>query len=97
MLDHVHGTVTNNSAVIVDGNKHIDQINIGSLALESSGGSGQVVTSIETAMPASPTDAQLITAQGVKEFIDTLDLSVAGDTGTIAIDIFTGASTAEET
>ena len=63
LLDHVHGTVTNNSAVIVDGNKHIDQINIGSLALESSGGSGQVVTSIETAMPASPTDAQLITAQ----------------------------------
>ena len=48
LLDHVHGTVTNNSAVIVDGNKHIDQINIGSLALESSGGSGQVVTSIST-------------------------------------------------
>ena len=97
MLDHVHGTVTNSSAVIVDANKHIDQINIGSLALESSGGSGQVVTSIETAMPASPTDAQLITAQGVKEFMDTIDLSVAGDTGTIAIDVFTGAASAEET
>lgn len=97
LLDHVHGTVTNNSAVIVDGNKHIDQINIGSLALESSGGSGQVVTSIETAMPASPTDAQLITAQGVKEFIDTLDLGVTTDSGTIAIDLFSGAATAEET
>ena len=97
LLDHVHGTVTNNSAVIVDGNKHIDQINIGSLALESSGGSGQVVTSIETAMPASPTDAQLITAQGVKEFIDTLDLGVTTDSGTIAIDLFGGAATAEET
>jgi len=97
LLDHVHGTVTNNSAVIVDGNKHIDQINIGSLALEASGGSGQVVTSIVTSMPGSPTDAQLITAQGVKEFIDTIDLSVAGDSGTIAIDVFTGAATAEET
>ena len=85
------------SGVIVDGNKHIDQINIGSLALESSGGSGQVVTSIETAMPASPTDAQLITAQGVKEFIDTLDLGVTTDSGTIAIDLFSGAATAEET
>lgn len=97
MLDHVHGTVTNSSAVIVDANKHIDQINIGTLALESSGGSGQTVTSIETSMPASPTDSQLITAQGVKEFMDTIDLSVAGDSGTIAIDVFTGAATAEET
>ena len=97
LLDHVHGTVTNNSSVIVDGNKHIDQINIGSLALESSGGSGQVVTSIETSMPASPTDAQLITAQGVKEFIDTLDLGVTTDSGSIAIDLFGGAATAEET
>lgn len=97
MLDHVHGTATASSAVILDANKHLNEINIGALALESSGGSGQVVTSIETSMPASPTDAQLITAQGVKEFMDTIDLSVAGDTGTIAIDVFTGAATAEET
>jgi hypothetical protein len=48
LLDHVHGTVTNNSAVIVDGNKHVDQLNIGSLALEASGGTGQVVTAIST-------------------------------------------------
>ena len=97
MLDHVHGTATASSAVILDTNKHLNEINIGALALESSGGSGQVVTSIETSMPASPTDAQLITAQGVKEFMDTIDLSVAGDSGTIAIDVFTGASTPEET
>ncbi len=97
MLDHVHGIATASSAVILDTNKHLNEINIGALALESSGGSGQVVTSIETSMPASPTDAQLITAQGVKEFMDTIDLSVAGDSGTIAIDVFTGASTPEET
>ena len=97
MLDHVHGTATASSAVILDTNKHLNEINIGALALESSGGTGQVVTSIETSMPASPTDAQLITAQGVKEFMDTIDLSVAGDSGTIAIDVFTGAATAEET
>ena len=84
MLDHVHGTTTANSALIVDGNKHVDELNIGSLALESSGGSGQVVTSIVTSMPGSPTDAQLITAQGVKEFMDTIDLSVSGDSGSIA-------------
>ena len=97
MLDHVHGTTTASSALIVDANKHVSDLNIGSLALEASGGSGQVVTSIVTAMPGSPTDAQLITAQGVKEFIDTLDLSVSGDSGSIAIDVFSGAVSAEET
>jgi hypothetical protein len=97
LLDHVHGTTTASSALIVDANKHVSDLNIGSLALEASGGSGQVVTSIVTSMPGSPTDAQLITAQGVKEFVDTLDLSVSGDSGSIAVDLFTGASSAEET
>ena len=97
LLDHVHGTTTAGSALIVDSNKHVNELNIGSLALESSGGSGQVVTSVVTAMPGSPTDAQLITAQGVKEFVDTLDLSVSGDSGAIAVDLFTGAASNEET
>ena len=97
LLDHVHGTATANSAVILDANKHLSDVSIGTLKIESSGGSGQAITSVVTAMPGSPTDNQLITAQGVKEFMDTIDLSVAGDSGTIAIDVFTGASTAEET
>ena len=97
LLDHVHGTTTASSALIVDANKHVSDLNIGSLALEASGGSGQVVTSIVTSMPGSPTDAQLITAQGVKEFVDTLDLSVSGDSGSIAVDLFTGAASNEET
>ena len=91
LLDHVHGTTTASSALIVDANKHLNELNIGSLALESSGGSGQVVTSIETAMAGSPTDAQLITAQGVKEYVDqqvtAQDLDVSGDSGTISIDL----------
>ena len=92
MLDHVHGTTTNNSALIVDGNKHIDVLNIGTLALESSGGSGQEVTSIVTAMGGSPTDAQLISAQGVKEYVDqqvtAQDLDFQGDSGgALSIDL----------
>lgn len=91
ILDHVHGTATANSAVILDGNLHLDQINIGSLALEASGGSGQVVTSIETSMPGSPTNAQLISAAAVKTYIDTevtaQDLDFAGDSGTGAVDL----------
>jgi len=97
LLDHVHGTATANSAVILDANKHLSDVSIGTLKIESSGGSGQAITSVVTAMPGSPTDNQLITAQGVKEFIDTIDLSVAGDSGSIDIDVFTGAATAEET
>ena len=105
LLDHAHGTTTANSALIVDGAKHITELNIGSLALESSGGSGQVVTSIQTAMPGSPTDAQLITAQGVKEYVDqevtAQDLDFQGDTGgALSIDldseVFTIAGTANE-
>jgi hypothetical protein len=33
-------------------------------------GTGQTVSSIETAMATSPTDTQLLTAQGVKEYVD---------------------------
>ena len=91
LLDHVHGTTTANSALIVDSNKHVDELNIGSLALEASGGSGQVVTSIQTSMPGSPTNAQLITAAAVKTYIDTevtaQDLDFAGDSGTGAVDL----------
>ena len=92
MLDHVHGTTTANSALIVDGNKHVDELNIGSLALEASGGSGQVVTSIETSVPGSPTNAQLLTASAIKTYVDAQitaqDLDFQGDAGgALSIDL----------
>ena len=105
LLDHVHGTVINDSAVIVDSNKHIDQINIGSLALETSGGSGQVVTSISTSTSlGGASDAQLASALAIKTYVDALvdaqDLDVSTDSGTIAIDLddqtFTISGTANE-
>lgn len=92
MLDHVHGTVTNNSAVIVDGNKHVDQLNIGSLALEASGGSGQVVTAISTSTTlAGASNAQLATALAIKTYVDAeitaQDLDFTGDSGVGAVDL----------
>jgi len=92
MLDHVHGTTTANSALIVDGNKHLDELNLAGLALEASGGSGQVVTSIETSMAGSPTDAQLITALAIKTYVDAQvtaqDLDFQGDAGgALSIDL----------
>ena len=92
LLDHVYGTATANSALIVDSNLHIDQLNIGSLALEASGGAGQVVTAISTSVTlAGASNSQLVTALAAKTYIDSVvtaqDLDFAGDTGTGAIDL----------
>tara|TARA_B110000858_G_scaffold26876_1_gene28085 strand:+ start:640 stop:2355 length:1716 start_codon:yes stop_codon:yes gene_type:complete len=92
LLDHVHGTTTANSALIVDAQKHITELNIGSLALEASGGSGQVVTSISTSTTlAGASNSQLVTALAAKTYIDSVvtaqDLDFAADSGTGAIDL----------
>ena len=98
LLDHVHGTATANSALILDNNLHVNQVNIGSLALESSGGSGQVVTSISTSTSLSgASNTQLVTALAAKTYIDAVvtaqDLDFAGDSGTGAIDLDSEAIT----
>ena len=92
LLDHVHGTTTASSALIVDANKHVTELNIGSLALEASGGSGQVVTSISTSTTlAGASNSQLVTALAAKTYIDNVvtaqDLDFAADSGTGAIDL----------
>jgi len=92
MLGHVHGTTTANSALIVDANKHVNELNIGSLALESTGGSGQVVTSISTSTALSgASNAQLVTALAAKTYIDAVvtaqDFDFTGDSGTGAVDL----------
>ena len=95
MLDHVHGTTTANSALIVDGNKHVDELNIGSLALEASGGSGQVVTAISTDTGldgGSASNATLPTQLAVKTYVDAQvtaqDLDFQADAGgALSIDL----------
>ena len=92
LLDHVHGTTTASSALIVDAQKHVTELNIGSLALEASGGSGQVVTSISTSTSlAGASNTQLVTALAAKTYIDAQvtaqDLDFAADSGTGAIDL----------
>lgn len=92
MLDHSKGTLTANSAILVNGNKHVDELNTAGLKLAASGslGSAQQVTSIQTTMPGSPTNAQLISAAGIKTYVDSLDrdddLALRGDTGTFTLD-----------
>jgi hypothetical protein len=108
LLDHAHGTTTASSALIVDSAKHVDVLNIGSLALEASGGSGQVVTAIstDTAMGGgSASNANLATQLAIKTYVDAQvtaqDLDFQGDTGgALSIDLdsetFTIAGTANE-
>ena len=74
LLDHVHGTTTASSALIVDANKHVSDLNIGSLALEASGGSGQVVTAISTDTSmggGSASNANLATQLAIKTYEKT--------------------------
>lgn len=105
MLDHAGGTLTASSAIIVDANSHIDVMNIGTLRIDTSGGTGQTVTSIETAMAVTPTDSQLITAAAIKSYVDTQvtaqDLDVSDGTTSSSVDldsqILTIQGTAAET
>jgi len=92
LLDHVHGTATASSAVILDANKHLTDINIGTLTLESTGGSGHSVTNIiNNAAGLSASDTSLASAQAIKTYVDTLvdaqDVDITTDSGTIAIDL----------
>lgn len=91
MLDHAGGTLTASSAIIVDGNSHINAMNIGTLRIDTSGGTGQTVTSIETTMAGSPTNSQLISALAIKNYVDgqvtAQDLDFGGDTGTGSVDL----------
>lgn len=92
LLDHVHGTATANSAVLLDVNKHISELNIGALALESSGGTGQVVNSISTSTTLSgASNTELVTSLAAKTYIDAQvtaqDLDFTGDSGTGSVDL----------
>ena len=92
LLDHVHGTTTANSALVVDANKHVSELNIASLALEASGGTGQVVTAISTSTTLSgASNSQLATALAIKTYVDTeitaQDMDFTGDSGTAAVDL----------
>ena len=95
LLDHVHGTATASSALILDANKHVNELNLGALALESSGGSGQVVTAISTNTGldgGSASDATLATQLAVKTYVDAQvtaqDLDFQADSGgALSIDL----------
>ncbi len=94
LLDHTHGITTASSALIVDDNKHLSDLAIGSLQLGASGGVGQAVTSITTSQTLAGADnTQLPTALAVKSYIESteaaIDLDFGGDSGTGNINLAT--------
>jgi len=71
MMNQTLGVLTASSAVLVDANKWVDHLISGSLQLTTSGGSGQVVTSVTTSTTlASAANTQLPTALAVKTYVD---------------------------
>ena len=94
MLNHVHGVTTASSALITDANSHVSALNTATLKVAATGALGSAVgiTSIlDEDNLASNRATALATQQSIKSYVDTLvdsqDLDIATDSGTIAIDL----------
>lgn len=92
MLDQAHGTLTANSAMVVDSNKHIDEVITAGLTLESSGGSANTITEVQNDSTfGSASEVKLATSASIKNYVDAQltaqDLDVTGDSGTAAVDL----------
>lgn len=86
MLDHTAGFLTASSALIVDSNKHIDEIISGGLTLTTTGGSGQKLTSVVTTLDGSAANTQIATALAIKTYVDDSLVSTGvSDLGDVAI------------
>ena len=88
------GTNEAGKLLITDGNKHLSELNTAGLKLAATGslGAAQQVTSIQTSMPGTPSNTQLITAAAIKTYIDSevtaQDLDFTADSGgALAIDL----------
>ena len=73
------GTITANSAIVVDANKHIDELFAGGLTLTTSGGTAQKVTAISTDLTSSALSTDLATASAIKTYVDNNVTNVGVD------------------
>ena len=92
MLDQAHGTLTANSALVADSNKHIDEVITAGLTLESSGGSANTVNEVQNDSTfGSASEVKLATSNSIKRYVDAQltaqDLDTAGDSGTGSVDL----------
>ena len=97
-LDHAHGTLTGNSAIVVDTNSHVDNIITGGLKLTTSGGTANNMTAVlnDSGM-SSANDSTLATSKSIKNYVDSQvgaasnDFDLAADSG--STDTFTTGGT----
>ena len=95
LLDHAFGTNTANSALIVDGNKHVNELNTATLKIAATGSLGSAVgiTSIlDEDGFGSNSATSLATQQSIKAYVDAQvtaqDLDFQGDSGgALSIDL----------
>ena len=70
LLDHEPGTLTANSAVIVDSNSHIDYLNVSEFRIQSAGAGTTYIDEIVQQITGSAANTQLATAYAVKTYVD---------------------------
>ena len=92
-LDHAHGTLTANSAMIVDTNSNINNIKVANLQIVTSGGSANGIIGVQNdSTMGSANNSTLATSKSLKNYIDTqitaqdLDLN-ADDARSTSIDL----------
>jgi hypothetical protein len=82
-LDHTPGTLTANSAILVDANSHIDNLSVTNLRIQSSGESTAYITEIVNEITSSVANNQIATAWAVKNYVDEIwsaNVSITGGT-----------------
>lgn len=86
LLDHEPGTLTADSAVIVDSDSHIDYLNVSEFRIQTAGADTSYIDEIVESITGSASNNQLATAYAVKTYVDNhvadeLDLALANIDG----------------
>lgn len=93
VLDHAHGTLVANSALIADGNQHINNIKVSNLQIMVAGGSANGIIGVQNdSSMGSANNSTLATSKSIKNYVDNqltaqdLDLN-ADDNRTSSVDL----------
>ena len=93
LLDHAHGTLVANSALIADSNQHINNIRVSNLQIMVSGGSANGIIGVQNdSSMGGANNSTLATSKSIKNYVDSqltgqdLDLN-ADDARSTSVDL----------
>lgn len=93
LLDHAHGTLVANSALIADSNQHINNIKVSNLQIMVAGGSANGIIGVQNdSTMGSANNSTLATSKSLKNYVDSqltaqdLDLN-ADDARSTSVDL----------